>query len=299
LALILILWNIARPVVSRSAGCVLIALILLEATTAASYRIAYLGSGRAVCAAALRDYRALGAQLQNDPSSGRVAADFNKMLTDAGDLYEIDQLQSFVAAVPSNLLRLELHTARTQQLFGVTHRLASRAAMPDENTVAASARDIRLFRVKRAMPRAWIVHQTMPVKDDPELRLAISDPGMDFATTAVLLGQAPSLEQCPGPEPVTVLRPNADAVIASADVHCRGLLVVSDTFYPGWRAYVDGQAHPIIEVFGALRGVVVDRGAHRIEMRYQPASVYLGALFSFAGLIVCAVLISLRPKPKP
>ena len=297
LALILILWNIARPAVSLSAGYVLIALVLLEVTTAQSYRLADLSSGHAVCATALRDYRGLDAKLKNDPSTGRVAAEWNQLMTDVGDLYGIDLLQSFVAAVPSNILRLELHTARTGQLFGVTYRIASRAGLPDETPLGEYARDVRLFHVKSAMPHAWIVHQTMPVEDDRELRRAISDPKVDFTSTAVMLNQVPSLEQCPGPEPVTVLRPNADTLILDTNVHCRGLLVLSDTFYPGWRAYVDGRLDPIVEVFGALRGVVVDRGNHRIEMRYQPASVYLGALLSLAALIACSILISLRVEP--
>jgi len=265
-------------------------LVLLEATTAQPYRLADLRSGHAICATALRDYRGLGAKLHDNPSTGRVAAEWNQVMTDIGDLYGIDLLQSFVAAVPSNILRLELHTARTGQLLGVTHRIASRAPLPDETPIGAYARDVRLFQVKSALPRAWIVHQTMAVNDDGELRRAISDPGVDLSATAVMLSQVPSLEQCPGPEPVTVLRPNADTVIADANVRCRGLLVVSDAFYPGWRAYVDGRLHPIVEVFGALRGVVVDRGNHRIEMHYQPASVYFGALLSLAGLIACSIL---------
>jgi hypothetical protein len=289
MVLILIVWNITRPVVCRSAGYVVIALMLLEATTAAAYRIAFLGSGQGVCAKALRDYGGLGAKLRDDP--GRLAADFNQMMTGIGELYGIDQLQSFVAAVPSDILRLELHTPREGQLLGVTHRLANRGASPDETILGQYARDVRLFQANGGMPRAWIVHQAIPVKDENDLRRAISDPSTDFASTAVMLNQTVSLEQCPATEAVTVLRPNTDTLIAQANAGCRGLLVVSDTFYPGWRAYVDGRLHTIVEVFGALRGVVVDGGNHRIEMRYQPASVYLGALFTLAGLIACSILM--------
>jgi uncharacterized membrane protein YfhO len=65
---------------------------------------------------------------------------------------------------------------------------------------------------------------------------------------------------------------------------------VSDTFYPGWRVYVDSHSQPIVEVFGALRGIVIDEGSHSIEMRYEPLSVFIGALLSLAGVIACVVL---------
>lgn len=291
--LILILWNSWRPAVSRVAPYLILGLILLEATTAARYRIADLSSPDAVCATALRDYRELGLKLRQDSSTGRVAAEFNNMMTDIGDLYGVDLLQSQVSAVPSNILKLELHTVRTGQLFGVTHRIANRDPLPDETAVGEYARNVRLFHVKGAMPRAWIVHQTMVAKDYGELNRAIADSGLDFSSTAVMLKETVSVDRCFGPEPVSVSRPNADTLIAQAEVRCRGLLVVSDTFYPGWRAYVDGKVHPIFEVFGAVRGVVVDAGSHRIEMRYEPRSVYWGAILSLVGLTACTALIVL------
>ncbi len=70
---------------------------------------------------------------------------------------------------------------------------------------------------------------------------------------------------------------------------CRGMVVFSETYYPGWRATVDGRPARIYEAYGVLRGVVVDGGKHRIEMRYRPATAYLGAVFTFSGLLSVAV----------
>ncbi len=101
---------------------------------------------------------------------GRIVADYNSLLTDLGDLYGVDVLQSFVSAVPENVLRLEFQTARTQQLLGVT-------------------------AVAGTMPRAWIVHQVTPAKDADELHRSIEDPSLKFATTAVSLETIPALEE--------------------------------------------------------------------------------------------------------
>jgi uncharacterized membrane protein YfhO len=63
------------------------------------------------------------------------------------------------------------------------------------------------------------------------------------------------------------------------------MVVVSDTFYPGWRARVDRQPAEIFEVNGAMRGVLVPKGTHTVTMRYRPLSVYLGAALSLLGVL--------------
>ena len=66
---------------------------------------------------------------------------------------------------------------------------------------------------------------------------------------------------------------------------CRGMVILADTAYPGWAATVDGQPAKIYEPYGALRGVVVEKGSHVIEMKYRPTSVIAGfSLTAFGAL---------------
>ena len=59
-----------------------------------------------------------------------------------------------------------------------------------------------------------------------------------------------------------------------------GLLVLSEVYYPGWRAIIDGQSSPILRVDYLLRGIPVPAGQHRVEVRYRPAVFALGAAIS-------------------
>lgn len=70
------------------------------------------------------------------------------------------------------------------------------------------------------------------------------------------------------------------------EVHADGpaLLIVSEVFYPGWVARVDGSVVPLVRVDGLLQGVGLSGGTHRVELRYEPLSVRLGALLSLLGL---------------
>jgi hypothetical protein len=141
------------------------------------------------------------------------------------------------------------------------------------------------------MPRTWVVHRTITAKDVDDLRRLIQDRSVDFATTVVTLEPTPALEECTDAGAWSFDRPDSDTMRINADLRCRGLLVVSETFYPGWDAYVDGTPQPIHEVFGALRGVVLESGSHRVEMRYRPGVVTLGAGLSGAGIALSVLLI--------
>ena len=80
-------------------------------------------------------------------------------------------------------------------------------------------------------------------------------------------------------------------VAIAAKLTCRGVVVLSDTWFPGWEATLDGAPAPILEVYGALRGVVAGGGDHVIEMRYRPRSALYGGLMTLAGLAAMMVLL--------
>ncbi len=72
------------------------------------------------------------------------------------------------------------------------------------------------------------------------------------------------------------------------------LVVLADSFYPGWRATIDGTPAPIVATNYLFRGVAAPAGTHRIRFAYVPASVRIGAALSLLGLVVLA-----WPAPAP
>lgn len=282
-------WRQALP------AAALLGAVLLEAGIVAGVRVAPLDAARSVCADSLLGHRQLVAELRREPTLGRVTVNREDVMTHLGDLHGIDELQGFVAAASENLLRHELHTARTQQLFGVTHHVGKEAAAEDDVQVGAYDSGVKLFRKAGALPRAWVVHRTMQVRGVSELRAAIQDPAIDLRRTALVLDPIPAVEECAAVEPVEIRRPGAGRVTLRINLECRGLVVLSDTYYPGWRAAVDGAPAKVHEVYGVFRGVVVEAGAHTIDMQYDPAVVKLGLGLSATGaLLGLALLVAAR-----
>ena len=152
----------------------------------------------------------------------------------------------------------------------------------------------KVYLRSRCVPSiAWVVHgiEKMASRDQitdvPKTEVA-----QGFASRAFMTADPPSrrfvrLLRILGRIPPTDRR------------HCRregsprgkGMVVVSDTFFPVGRPEMDGQSADIHEVNGAMRGVVVPRGEHTVTMRYRPVSVYLGALFTLIGI---AAVVGIR-----
>ncbi len=63
------------------------------------------------------------------------------------------------------------------------------------------------------------------------------------------------------------------------------LLFISEIFYPGWKAYVDGVLKSIKQINYYFRGIEVKEGRHEIELVYWPESIGRGAAISILALV--------------
>ena len=73
-------------------------------------------------------------------------------------------------------------------------------------------------------------------------------------------------------------------VIVNVETPAPTFLVVSDTFYPGWHAYLDGIEAPILRGDLTFRVVEVPAGTHRVVFRFEPASVFVGIAISLGAI---------------
>ena len=98
----------------------------------------------------------------------------------------------------------------------------------------------------------------------------------------------------------TVIVDEPERIIVETDAARPGLLVLTDTFYPGWRATVDGAPATLLRANYLFRAVHVPAGAHRVEFTYDPAPFRRGLLVSSLALAAAlAALVSpaLRRRP--
>ena len=151
----------------------------------------------------------------------------------------------------------------------------------------------------RAAPRFRVLHAAVWADGERESLRVVTDPAFDPAATVVLEEELPPLARPPAgaEERVQVVAETPERITLDVTLASPGLLVVSDTWYPGWRARVDGETARILRADHAFRALALTAGAHRVELAYAPLSFRLGAALSALGLALVALLARARRRP--
>jgi hypothetical protein len=86
------------------------------------------------------------------------------------------------------------------------------------------------------------------------------------------------------PGSVTVTEYTPGHIVLNVESTFPSLLVVAESYYPGWRATIDGQPATILRANYLSQGLVMPKGKHSVEFSYEPDSFKYGALISLVGL---------------
>lgn len=140
------------------------------------------------------------------------------------------------------------------------------------------------------MPRAYLMYDVRVARTEEEFAAVFRDSTWNHTTTAVLERDSP-LHGVPPPGgrpgSVRVTAYDDNSVSIEAESPAEGILVLSEVFYPGWRATVDGTETEILRTDYNLRGIVFPPGRHRVEFRFMPPPFVTGAWITAAALCVC------------
>jgi len=150
--------------------------------------------------------------------------------------------------------------------------------------------DVNLYRNETALPRAFVVHRTVVAADHEDAWAQIHQPGYDPATTVVLEGGNPLALDGDFRDSVRVVRYGANSLEMEVETESEGYLFLSDPFYPGWQAEVDGEPAQLLRANYAFRAVAVPAGSHRVTMEFRSGSWYAGLGISAFTAAVLALL---------
>ncbi|MGH7894835.1 MAG: hypothetical protein ACREQL_09210, partial [Candidatus Binatia bacterium] len=149
------------------------------------------------------------------------------------------------------------------------------------------------FENPTRIPRAYVTYRTEPAPDAATLLAAVSRPEFDPLAASYVEGP-PWLAAAPDAPArgaaATIVRDEERTVEIDAVLDAPGLVVLADTFYPGWRATVDDAPVPVVAVDLLFRGVPAPPGRHRVRFTYEPTSVRHGIVASLVGLAVLGLV---------
>lgn len=277
---------------ARTAGVLLALIALFELGNVTGSRFLY----RDQPGSALRklyEHGDVAAFLRNRPERPRVEIDRDVIPYNFGDWYGIDSFDASTASMPLSVARIS-GAYWGRMLLSLRYSLGNKLAHEGEAEVFSGGSGVKVYENRDAFPRVWSVHKIAKLANDDEIigRMAASRSGM--RSEAFLTGAAPPVDSCAGEDGMVLSARRLNGLRIDARMGCKGMVIASEVFAPGWRAYVDGKPETIWPAYTFLRGVIVPAGNHRIEMVYRPASVILGAMMTLIGAMMSLYMLVRR-----
>lgn len=137
-----------------------------------------------------------------------------------------------------------------------------------------------LYQNTYALPRVFFARSVKIVPDKEQI-ISWLDRGNRFSYKQVILQEDPGPWR-PGSksDQVKVVKYKANKVVVKTSARGQRLLFLSDTYYPGWKAFIDGKKAGIMRANYMFRAVRVPAGDHEVVFAYRPTSLKLGAAIS-------------------
>jgi hypothetical protein len=172
--------------------------------------------------------------------------------------------------------------------LGIKYIIAGKAGAPaDGNIIPVFNQDpdVNIYLNQDALPRILFVGQAVIAPNHDAAWTAVRAEDFDPATTVILESGTP-LDTQPTVSELAVLQYDLNTVTIALATDQPGYLVLSDAYYPGWRATVDGQPAPIERANYAFRAVYVPEGQHTVQFVFDPWLWKVGLLISGITLVV-------------
>ncbi len=192
-------------------------------------------------------------------------------------------------------------------IFGADSQVDFPLGGDAQYSVAYKDDTVQILENTHALPRAFVVHDAQFVASEAAALRALRSAGperfpnnsvqvssFDPRTSAVVEdadAPAPRLGACDGTgDRARIVERSTTSMTIDVTAGCAGLLVVSDSYFPGWTATVRGKDAKILPTDLALRGVEVPGGRSQVVLRYEPRSFRFGLALSLLGVLVIVLI---------
>jgi hypothetical protein len=164
----------------------------------------------------------------------------------------------------------------------------------------------RLYQDLNAMPRVFLVHDARVETDGFTTVNSLRNFSVDPRHTVLLESGTSASSSLPGTaeastsgEAVVAKEYGSQNIVLDVTATSPGWVVLSDAWYPGWEATIDGRSAPVEVADHAFRAVHVDAGQSTLIMQFRPATWAWGSLISlltFLAVLVSLAILLLLPR---
>ncbi len=193
--------------------------------------------------------------------------------------------------------RNQSHSSLTSvvDLARVKYIVSQAKPVPERyHLIHTTTQGITVFENPQALPECYVAYQCFYAKDRIESAILLTSSRFNPAEQ-VILESVPeaiatlSINRGRKVEALDLFRASSSDLIVEVSIPQATCLVVTDTFYPGWQAFLDGREVPIYRANFLFRGILIPAGKHQIHIQCLLLSFKLGVLMA---LLVWTVILS-------
>jgi len=155
--------------------------------------------------------------------------------------------------------------------------------------------EVKIYENIKVLPRTFVVHEIERANDYEEAQTLAGCQQFNFRRQAVVEERIPNAanmaHQGPSYSHSEIVHYGARKVELKVQTSRPGLAILTDVYYPGWQAKVNGQLAKIYRVNGLLRGVWLPEGEHQVVFSYWPPSFQIGFVLAGISSLICLVLV--------
>ena len=238
--------------------------------------------------------------LRRDPAFFRIEGNGGAWQPDAAlvhGLYDIGGVFNPLELAPYQAYRWAAgeRGAPLYNLLGVKYILADKGNPPGDERLApvyTANPELDVYLNTAALPRALLVYRSQVAADHAAAWQAIHAPGFDPTETVALEQGEPLIaDPADGERHISFVRYELNEVELAVRTPVSGYLVLSDAYYPGWRATVDGAPAEVLRADYTFRAVLLPPGEHTVQMAFVPWTWRVGlavSLVTWLGLGIWA-----------
>lgn len=155
-----------------------------------------------------------------------------------------------------------------------------------------------MYRNPHVMARAFMVSNYRLAQSQEEAKSILLSNEFDPKREAILYKRPQhTLSDGQITADIVIVRYRANEVVIRVKTDRAGLLVLSDTYYPGWKAFVDGEEKEVLQANICQRAVEVAFGEHEVRFVFDSLPVKAGFSISIAALLIAGgLLVAARRK---
>lgn len=155
-------------------------------------------------------------------------------------------------------------------------------------------KEVKIYKNKKCLPRAFIVRK-YKVADEYEIldlmKLDTFNPEEVVFLEEDIDFEIGNFDNNLGIEKVEIVKYKPNEINIIATLKNWGILLLSDTYYPGWRCFVNEKEKKIYQANYIFRAVYLEEGRHNIKFIYDPLSFKVGLYLSIISLLLIIILI--------